>query len=304
MRANEFVAEYKKYSDTGDSFKSPYPERADTWRGPHEGKELEMMLAGKKPAALVGNLTEWIPYIKKHGWVVASVNHFGNSNTDTSYVVGLPGEHYRVNKIAKLVGRPFPMDPPDAYHIMLGRLLGYDKNHIRKFIQDVRESSSEFSTDNPGGKWLNHEQQLSKDSGTTMVGAPKEFGSVTGYFSGQLLLPVDMLAKIPGLNNEQNNVRQDDLSFLTDLMGRTGKLPDGGRPGKEYGPFIAIDYSGTPWVNEGNHRIMAAKKLGWKFMPTVVRYFAGGEMTSGQWDPEHLLAMDASFQGKPRFKTA
>lgn len=71
-------------------------------------------------------------------------------------------------------------------------------------------------------------------------------------------------------------------------------------PGKEHIPFIMVDYSGQPWVNEGNHRIMAAKKLGWKYLPTEVRYFAGGEEHKGPWDPDHLINFTKQLQGKPR----
>jgi hypothetical protein len=159
---------------------------------------------------------------------------------------------------------------------------------------------AELHTDNPGGKWLEGEKQMSRKSGTTEFGCPSRFGSVTASFSEPVLVPVDLAAEVPGMRGEQKNVRQDDLAGLVKLMQKTGRLPDGMTKGKEYPPFIMIDYAGRPWVNEGNHRIMAAKKLGWKYIPIEVRYFAGGEENKGPWDPNHLLTYSKQFQGKPR----
>jgi hypothetical protein len=38
-----------------------------------------------------------------------------------------------------------------------------------------------------------------------------------------------------------------------------------------------VAYNGEAWVNEGNHRIMAAAKLGWSELPVEIKYFDGGE---------------------------
>lgn len=156
-------------------------------------------------------------------------------------------------------------------------------------------------TDNPGGMWLQGEQEMSRKSGTTEFGCPSRFGSVTASFSEPVLVPVELAAAVPGMRGEQSNVRQQDLDFLSKLMKKTGRLPDGVTKGKEYCPFIMIDSTGHPWVSEGNHRIMAAKKLGWKYLPIEVRYFAGGEENKGPWDPAHLLSYSKQLQGKPRF---
>ena len=59
-------------------------------------------------------------------------------------------------------------------------------------------------------------------------------------------------------------------------MEKTGKLPLT-KQGEEYAPFVMVAYNGEAWVNEGNHRIMAAYRLGWKKMPIEIKYFDGGE---------------------------
>lgn len=69
--------------------------------GPHEGNELELMLAGKKPAALVGTekLSTFKPYIKDKKLVLA--NKFKGGGGSTVYVVTLPNETWRGKQIEK-----------------------------------------------------------------------------------------------------------------------------------------------------------------------------------------------------------
>jgi len=90
-------------------------------------------------------------------------------------------------------------------------------------------------------------------------------------------VPVDILKTIPGMRREQSNVRPDDLAAIIKIMDTTGKLPLHGHTGEEYKPFINVAYDGSAWVNEGNHRIMAAAKLGWSALPVEISYFDGGE---------------------------
>ena len=71
-------------------------------------------------------------------------------------------------------------------------------------------------------------------------------------------------------------------------MEKTGKLPPDPH-GNEYAPFVMVAYNGEAWVNEGNHRIMAAYRLGWKKMPIEIKYFDGGErVESGIMYPKKI----------------
>jgi hypothetical protein len=158
----------------------------------------------------------------------------------------------------------------------------------------------EFTDDNPGGDWLAGKQRDFREGGRDQYGVPKRMGPVTGAFRKRVLIPVEKLAEVPGMRGEQRNVRSDSLSWLVDHMGETGKLPL--YDGKEYSPFIQVDASGQPWVNEGNHRIMAAKQLGWKYLPVEVRYFSGGEQSAGDWSPESLMKDHAELAGTSRFE--
>jgi hypothetical protein len=101
-------------------------------------------------------------------------------------------------------------------------------------------------------------------------------GKITAYTTDDHRVPVAILKHLPGMRSEQSNVRSDDLTAIVKLMKDTGKLPLTDR-GIEYAPFINVAHNGEAWVNEGNHRIMAAAALGWKDMPVQIKYFDGGE---------------------------
>lgn len=162
-----------------------------------------------------------------------------------------------------------------------------------------------LTRDNPGGAWLEGKRAISTEEGTRPSGAPRVFGSVTAAFNDKpVLIPVDKLAQVRGVMDEQRNVRKDSLEGLTKLMGETGELPKLSGSGEEYTPFVTVDQNGTPWMSEGNHRVMAAKDLGWSHMPVQVRYFNGGEDLAGAWAPDALLAEHAALKDTPRIPSA
>jgi hypothetical protein len=149
-----------------------------------------------------------------------------------------------------------------------------------------------FSMDNPGGGWLAAEQEDCARAGKNQHGAPKRFGATTGYFSRKVLLPVSLISRLNGRMGEQYNTREDDLAWLVDYMGKNNHLPV--ENGKQYAPFITVDMNGTPWVSEGNHRIKAAKQLGWKYLPVELKYFSGGEEKDGMLNPVAARGYDTS----------
>lgn len=157
-------------------------------------------------------------------------------------------------------------------------------------------TEAHLRTDNPGGSWIKHQQEDCIEAGTNQFGCPKRFGAVTGSYDAPVMLPVAVVAKCKGMRGEQANVRQDDLEWLTNHM-KGGKLPPTER-GTEYVPYIQVAYDGTPWVNEGNHRIMAAKALGWEWIPIELRYFAGGEEANGPLSPAKVAQWDAQGHGQ------
>ena len=152
--------------------------------------------------------------------------------------------------------------------------------------------------DNPGGDWLRYQQEDCAEAGSNQFGTPKRFGPITGTYDKKVMLPVKVVAKVKGCRGEQSNVRPDDLQSLLGYMKTNGHLPLND-DGNEYAPFIQVDYTGTPWVNEGNHRIMAAAQLGWEWIPIELRYFSGGEEAEdGMLAPAKVIAWDAQGSAK------
>lgn len=151
--------------------------------------------------------------------------------------------------------------------------------------------------DNPGGDWLKRKQKENEEDGKGPNGYPHRFGPVTAVWSRRILVPVEVLARVKGARDEQANVRDDSLSYLVKYMSDHDELPKAEHSG-QYPPFITVWQDGTPWVNEGNHRIMAAKKLGWKYLPIELRYFSGGEAADGPLSPSKLKAYDSKARAE------
>lgn len=129
--------------------------------------------------------------------------------------------------------------------------------------------------DVPNEEWLQNAIDYAKQKSPDRHGLPY-MGKTTATVRS-VDVPVHILKRIPGMRREQQNVRQADLAAIVKIMSDTGKLPLHGHTGEEYKPFINVAYDGSAWVNEGNHRIMAAAKLGWETLPVEISYFDGGE---------------------------
>ena len=191
----------------------------------------------------------------------------------------------------------------------LGTLMWSPEDDQKSDPDDITKSGGgdvepKLRTDNPGGEWLEEQKNLSAKAGNHPSGAPKRFGAVTGNFRENLTLPLSVLSVLKGVSGEQANVRQNDLDWLKNHM-QSGKLPPISDDNEtEYAPFVTVDQNGRPWVNEGNHRIMAAHELGWRHMPVSVRYFSGGERVDGPFHPDRLLALHRHHVDKPRIAKA
>lgn len=154
---------------------------------------------------------------------------------------------------------------------------------------DIKVDESILVTDVPKEEWLDSKIRYAQERGRNSHGAPY-MGATTAYVRNPdyVELPVSLLARIPGAQGEQKNVRHKDLEAITKIMQDTGKLPLT-NSGEEYKPFIGVAWNGEPWTLEGNHRIMAAARLGWKTLPVEVKYFDGGErVRSGPLYPEKI----------------
>lgn len=107
--------------------------------GPHEYREIELMKAGIKPAAMFdeSQLPYWKDAIEENGWTVRKV---ATSNPQLDqYAVCLPGHEARLNQIDKIykrirVRKTWPRMTRED-HMKLGRILGYTKQQISSFLK-------------------------------------------------------------------------------------------------------------------------------------------------------------------------
>jgi hypothetical protein len=103
--------------------------------GPHAGKEVGMMIAGTKPAALLTKKQMAIlePYVPSLSLIVKT--------SPMGYVVGQPGNESGVDQIISFLTwmdesterescYVMSQKPNTLYHATLGRLLGYSEDDI------------------------------------------------------------------------------------------------------------------------------------------------------------------------------
>ena len=120
--------------------------------GPHEDRELELMLAGKKPLALFYDPVpecgvipeqEFTPHVKS-GRVVMSERIFHSSEEDTLESMpsvrvvfyAPPEEIWRIDQALSLMEKALFQRgrPNDDDDVQLGRLLGYSEEEIRQSL--------------------------------------------------------------------------------------------------------------------------------------------------------------------------
>ncbi|MBL6945709.1 MAG: hypothetical protein ISR47_03630 [Rhodospirillales bacterium] len=121
--------------------------------GPHEGRELELMLSGEKPLALFPDI---VP--SSYGWpdplfepyVVSGVllkKEFFTKTADERHTVrhlyfALPHEAWRIDEAHSLSLKHFDAWCSEAEGIsaQIGRLLGYSETEIQSFVNWARKS--------------------------------------------------------------------------------------------------------------------------------------------------------------------
>lgn len=145
-----------------------------------------------------------------------------------------------------------------------------------------------FKSDIPNEEWLSQKLGYALEDGRNQFGVLKTFGPITGSFNRILHLPVSELLGVPGERNEQTNVRPGSLNYIKENFAEVAKIP----------VYVEVDPLGAPWVNEGNHRIMAAADFNVKYLPVQVRYFSGGERNAGAFSPEVLIGHDLAYQNE------
>ena len=151
----------------------------------------------------------------------------------------------------------------------------------------IKEAGGRVILDNPGGSWLEEQRKKAKakDERTGF-----RHGSVTAKIN-RIELPIDSVVFLRGMEGE--DVRLDHLQDFQDTrtimkirrsISENGYLPD-------KAIFINVGYDGTALINEGNHRVRAAKLAGLKTIPVEIAYFAGGESVNGPLSLDSIARM-------------
>lgn len=122
--------------DTRDTFAR---RRANTPTiGPHQDREMTLMLLGMKPAAMVEpeRLNHWQTAIRENGWIARRI-------MNGQIVITLRDQAYRIDLLNKIYLKAWQegRKPTDVDHVKIGRLLGYSKDEIRDFLVRLKALS-------------------------------------------------------------------------------------------------------------------------------------------------------------------
>lgn len=153
MRAREFLAEAKYDYSLADYEATPYDpgfehigyelkKYNEPHIGPQEGKYLNLMLRGIKPATVISSVAEkelFAPYLKDGTLKLAAKD---GSEYDNWFIT-LPGEEWRGKKLSKLWQQQMGIRNADPYDqkaemtldAKIGRLLGIPKESVRYFLK-------------------------------------------------------------------------------------------------------------------------------------------------------------------------
>ena len=243
--------------------------RTDSLR-PYVGKTVGIVRTGNGPAVAIGQVTIGEP-------IEVDVEKFNK----------LRNQHLVPQ------GSKFDIESDSTKYLypMINPVRWDNEKPIKsKGIVSRKIDEAKLSVDVPNEDWLQEKIDYAKSKGRNSYGVPYMGSTTAGVVGTPPRVRVMRLASLPGMRNEQMNVRKSDLKWLMDYMEKTGKLPPmGNSPDREYLPYIMVAYNGEAWVNEGNHRIMAAYRLNWQDMPIEIRYFDGGErIKTGPMAPEKI----------------
>lgn len=154
---------------------------------------------------------------------------------------------------------------------------------MKSFREFVVESAPAFRVDNPGGEWLEYEQERAAKR-KNMIG-----GSTTGWFKQNLRLPVEALANVPGYYDE-HLIRRDISNPKYQRLEKDVEDPTNFDT-KNNPIMIGVNHHGQPFVMEGNHRLGYALNNGISHIDAEVKYYNGGEAVEGPFHPSKVAAM-------------
>lgn len=108
--------------------------------GPHTNRELNLMLAGKKPLAMMDTpffREGWQAVVKEQGWSWCYMIPMRGPLEDT-VAIALPGHEFRIKKLARVYEQcRLKNGMTDLDHAKIGILLGYTKEQIWAFLDKI-----------------------------------------------------------------------------------------------------------------------------------------------------------------------
>jgi len=143
-------------------------------------------------------------------------------------------------------------------------------------LKSVIGASGRVVVDNPGGEWLEDERQGVMDG--------RASGALTARID-RVEVPVDDLLALEGRRGEHERLTMEDERVL-----ELAKAIE--KDGLTSPPFLNVEYDGSVNVNEGNHRIRAAKLAGLERIPVEIAYYAGGERMEGPMSLRRLAELN------------
>lgn len=124
-----------------DNTRYPYePKRGEwAWRGPHNGKEIDLLAKGKKPVGLFdrSEINELLPVIKSAGLRLMPMLQFEEipgGPRIPGILVYQPGEEKRARMIARLFDEYADKKTDQRFHTAIGNALGYSDEDIKQFL--------------------------------------------------------------------------------------------------------------------------------------------------------------------------
>jgi hypothetical protein len=132
-------------------------------------------------------------------------------------------------------------------------LLGDEKVSVDKTGEDNRDRATLTYTNYTG------------ETGNSRHITRREYGTV----------PLAAVTKLRGMMNENPKDHYDSLP--TGLRRWDDFLQDIATTGIRHPVFLNVDYNKDPMVNEGNHRLEAARLLGFETVPVEIVYYGHAE---------------------------
>jgi hypothetical protein len=135
-----------------------------------------------------------------------------------------------------------------------------------------------FKHDNPsayGGNrsWVESKQRNARPSTYTN-------GPSTAYFRDNVHIPTELLAGVPGANNELPAPGEVKYDRLTKDV-----LANGWEP---HPIAVAVNHLGQPYIMDGNNRSALAQVLGISSIPARLEWVNGAEEVAGKWNPRTI----------------